>query len=327
MIAQKMSYRIRLAWYRNLFALGLGGNLHRNRPGRRLIIYHGIDEAGSTNYNARFISKDYLEKQLIYFKENFHVVNLEDYLAGASHPEKLTVSLTFDDGYRNNFKYVLPLLEKHEIPASFFITTVRAAGREALWPDMVDLKSHLTDHPVEIDKEEFTKNAKGEYTSNEGTLKQRCINEGVVYSLKAEQVFPMSTELENHPELDDYWQLMSEDEIKTMAESPWVTLGTHGLLHCSYTHIDRWFAYEEMKDSKRWLESITSNEIKAIAFPFGHYTRDNVNDAEELGYAHQLAVDYLHSEDSKDKRLADRFGINPYIDWNLQLAFLLRGRY
>ena len=30
-----------------VFATGLGERLHRNRPGGRIIVYHGVDAAGS----------------------------------------------------------------------------------------------------------------------------------------------------------------------------------------------------------------------------------------------------------------------------------------
>ncbi|RLE27583.1 MAG: hypothetical protein DRJ65_02395 [Acidobacteria bacterium] len=323
---RKLVYRARMLTYRARFALGLGHSLHRNRPGGRILIYHGIDRVGSTRFNSRFISQDCFRQHMTYFSEHCHVIPLDRYFAGERAPDRLTVSLTFDDGYRNNFELALPILQEFNVPATFFVTAIGALGKDHLWPDWVDLGTSLTKGPLELGGRTYRKNRHGQFASDQGTLNRWLINHPDPQSVAVDLVLP-SEEIRSKPELELYWRLMDQDDLHRLAASPLVTIGTHGLTHASFTAMGRDRARDEMQRSKAWLETVTQQEITALAFPFGHYTRGMLNDAEALGYRYQLAVDFAFAEDLSDDRIQARFGINPFIGWDLQLAAILRGRY
>ena len=68
-------------------------------------------------------SPDLFERHIEWLKERCHVTSLADLVSGAgTRTGKPLVAITFDDGYEDNHSYVLPLLAKHRIPATFFIT-------------------------------------------------------------------------------------------------------------------------------------------------------------------------------------------------------------
>lgn len=324
---KKAGYRFRMAKNEALFKTGLGGALHRNRPGKRMLIYHGLDTQGGSGFNTRFIHRDYFEEQLKYFKTHFHVVSIDEYFTEEAHPEKLTVCLTFDDGYANNYRYALPLLEQYELPATFFITTIQGAGRDILWPDFLDVCSHLNDSPVTIDGLEYSKGKRDEYWNDDINLKSFCHQQDISFLLMMMDAFPYTLNFKSQEELQDYWQLMTPEEIRTLAASPLVTLGTHGYFHTNLDQIDHYMAVEEMRASKEYLETLCDQQVKAIAYPNGGYTKALKDAAEELGYEQQLAVEYRLKEDQTDSRIESRFGINPFISWNNQLASILSGKY
>ena len=60
-----------------------------------------------------------------YFRNHFTVVPLSEQIAGASLGRNLggTLSITFDDGYRDNAEVAAPILRKLGLPATFFIVT------------------------------------------------------------------------------------------------------------------------------------------------------------------------------------------------------------
>ncbi|MEN8165078.1 MAG: polysaccharide deacetylase family protein, partial [Acidobacteriota bacterium] len=264
--------------YRARFALGLGRDLHRNRPGGRILIYHGIDTLGSTEFNSRFISQDNFRQQVAYFAEHCHVIPLDRYFAGERAPDRLTLALTFDDGYRNNLNLALPVLGKYNLPATVFVTTIRALGADHLWPDWLDLGTALVEDPLELGGQKYSKNRRGQLASKQGTLNRWLIDHPNPESAGLDSVLP-SELIRSRPDLDEYWRLLDEDDLKRLAASPLVTIAAHGVTHGSFKTMGRESARDEMRRSKTWLENTTGKQVTALAFPFGHYSRETLDDA------------------------------------------------
>jgi peptidoglycan/xylan/chitin deacetylase (PgdA/CDA1 family) len=78
-----------------------------------------IPEDGLTCGSAKF------ESFCKFFRRHFRVVHLAEQVAGCSAREDMggTLSITFDDGYRDNFEVAAPILRKLGLPATFFVTT------------------------------------------------------------------------------------------------------------------------------------------------------------------------------------------------------------
>ena len=49
-----------------------------------------------------------------------------------------SISITFDDGYRDNFEHAWPVLQRFQVPATFFVVTGKIGTTERLWWDEVD---------------------------------------------------------------------------------------------------------------------------------------------------------------------------------------------
>ena len=60
-----------------------------------------------------------------YFRSHFKVVPLAEQVAGCRDGRYMggTLSITFDDGYRDNFEVAAPILRRLDLPATFFVTT------------------------------------------------------------------------------------------------------------------------------------------------------------------------------------------------------------
>lgn len=81
----------------------------------------------SVNPSHKFSTSPYdFEEQMLFLKENYEVISLNDLNAPGFNPlmvDKVKVIITFDDGYEDNFLYAYPILKKYNLPAIIFITT------------------------------------------------------------------------------------------------------------------------------------------------------------------------------------------------------------
>ena len=95
-----------------------------------ILIYHHIrpiSEKDKESDKTFIVSPQKLEEQLKYLKDNnFQTIsfaNLANYFAGQfSLPEK-PIIISFDDGLENQYANALPLLQKYNFTATFFIFT------------------------------------------------------------------------------------------------------------------------------------------------------------------------------------------------------------
>lgn len=87
------------------------------------VAFHRINDAipedGLTHDSAKF------EAYCEFFRTHFRVVPLSEQVAGCSAGKDMggTLSITFDDGYRDNYEVAAPILRKLNLPATFFVTT------------------------------------------------------------------------------------------------------------------------------------------------------------------------------------------------------------
>jgi len=94
---------------------------HKNRP-MKAVMYHYVRPLGSSPKNFRFLSCGNFKRQLDWFRANGGFVSKHEfinYLTGGDIPKGYL--LTFDDGLRDHYDYVLPELLERKLWAMFFV--------------------------------------------------------------------------------------------------------------------------------------------------------------------------------------------------------------
>lgn len=301
----------------------------RHAKGARILIYHGICQRRPTLINSLFVKASTFETHLKFYRRYFNIVSLDDLYAGNYGDHRFTVCLTFDDGFANNHRYVLPLIEKYRIPVAFFVTAIRQAGYDVLWNDHLALLQRFGPRDITFNGVVYAKDRHRRYFSQaDGSgLREHLQNSG--FALKASFI-RQTSEPALHARAragSDYWLQMTEEEIKMLAAHPLVTIGCHGYYHNDLSRIAPADATDEMVYSRRYLKGLTGCNIDAIAFPYGSYTKEVVAAADAAGFHQLLAVDLQYPEDKDHARMRERMTINPYISVYKQMTAIIRGHY
>ena len=219
---------------------GLYNNFYSEARGSRILIYHGICQQDQTRFNPIFLTHKTFEQHLKFYKKHFNVVSLDDYYQQKFSDQKFNICLTFDDGFANNYKYVLPLLEQYQIPATFFVTAIRDAGCDILWNDFLGIISKYGPDQISFKDESYRKGIHNKYISTKTgiSLVERLRSGG--FAEKAEMMdilYPLAP-FKNNKHEKDYWQQMTTTQIKALSDSPFANIGAHGYFHNDLARID-----------------------------------------------------------------------------------------
>lgn len=307
--------------YRNLVApvvvsVGAERLLNRLSDHQHLILcYHGVSGTRNTLNNRHLLFSQF-EKHLVYLKKHFNVVPLNAMFSNpsVSRNKKKNIAITFDDGYRNNLTVALPILEKHQLPATFFIATEGLEERNYLmWPDIFDLlKFDKTHREYEFNGRTFVK--------LHGAVVCRSTGESITDAVKKmgrerddlirafRLTYAIDALLVNVPE--EIYSFMNKSDLVRFASSSYVDIGSHTHKHYNLANVDAPLADEELRRSKAILESILQKPVVSIAYPDGSYNDNVKNLADKAGYLYQLAVSYKNESDPKDQRILPRHGVS-----------------
>ncbi len=278
-----------------------------------ILMYHGIDRIGRNVFNSRHTGKDDFEIQLKFLQKNFNVISVSDFFQGKFSNNRPNIALTFDDGYLNNFTNALPLLEKYKTPASIYITGIQTTENPYLWADFLNIASIYVKKNIEIEGEIF-ENINGMFISRSSNLslfevvKNRKADYN--YKLSIYKAFKSEFKLESLKDADEYWKLVSVNEIKSLSKSNYVTIGSHGFYHNNLGKLKPDSVEFELLESKKYLENIIQKEVLELAYPDGSYSTESLNIADTIGYKYQLATEVYNFESEKnDRRILTRRGL------------------
>ena len=105
-----------------------------------VLMYHHVDRV--PEHAGTFVSPESFERQMEFLKvHHYRVISLSQLIHEMKEGRKIpprTVSITFDDGFLDNFRHAFPTLKKMDFPATLFMITSNI-GRED-WLGEEDLR-------------------------------------------------------------------------------------------------------------------------------------------------------------------------------------------
>ena len=310
--------------------LGFDESFFRNARGSRIVIYHGVCLNDHTRFNPIFIRLKTLEKHFQFYKKYFNVISINDFYRQKFSRDKFNICITFDDGYANNYKYVLYLLKKYQLPATFFITAIRNEDLDILWNDFLGMVQVYGPKMLNYKNQWFEKNRFNQYFSKQSGEKFVEMLRSGGFDVKQEMMnllYPLVPYRDSRPDNEDYWLQMTPQQIRQLSLSPLATIGSHGYYHNDLARINIDDAKQEMIRSRQYLEDITGRAVNSLAFPYGSYNGDVIGAAKDAGYSQLLCMDFHSPHDQNDPAIRERFTVNPFINTINQMRATVTQRY
>ncbi|MDB4984243.1 MAG: putative xylanase/chitin deacetilase [Patescibacteria group bacterium] len=153
-----------------------------------ILVYHSfgpmmLKKESKLQSHYRITSEDF-DKQMKYLSDNnYHPVTFAELVTSFRNntplPEKAVV-LSFDDGWKSQYQYALPILEKYKFKGTFFIiTNYQGYGAYMTWDDVIaldragmDIESH-TVHHVNLAKAKTPAQVASELADSKATLEAK----------------------------------------------------------------------------------------------------------------------------------------------------------
>jgi len=277
-----------------------------------VLMYHRIASPESDVWELAVDERNF-EQHLHFLKKRCNVVPLQ-YLADQINAGKLKkdcIAITFDDGYIDNFTAAKALLEKYNLPATFFITSGQIAADREFWWDELERIFLLTPQLpgyFEIDiagsAVKFDLTPEVNLTA-EIQLKHRSWKAASMSppTLRAQLYYKVWELLKPLPILEQeaYLQLirkwagltvtmradykvMSESELKLFSVNNLFTIGAHTVNHPALAYHDQEFQRAEIAENKKYLEELTGSLVSFLAYPYGNYNGYTLQTAVETGF-------------------------------------------
>ncbi len=265
---------------------------------RRLILtYHGISANKQFHINGRHIEAVQFEKHLKYFKKNFDVVSLET-ICGMTRlntwPRRHTIAITLDDGFLNNLQVALPLLEKYELPATFFCCSINLEDEDYIHPsDHFDLIRASNIDKVKIREKEFVNGKHHLINLDDGTTASEFINSLSYADWKSALIdlsrayppktLPISAD-------NEVYKLLNAEQLKQISSSSLASIGSHCHAHVNVKMLSEEEMKHQFQCSKILLEKCSGKHVNSIAYPYGYYNEKALEVAQEAGYEYSIGA-------------------------------------
>ena len=246
-----------------------------------------------------------LERGLATLAKFYHFVSMERAVAMLAGEEPLqpnSLVLTFDDGYRNNITHALPVLQRRNVPATFFLSTGNVERREPFWYDRLDFViQHLRkeQHIFFAGKKFFFRpNQEKISCATFNALRHRIKTDKRAYAETMLEVNQMINNLEekiacrlaNFFEKDHYTAIMTWEEA-SWAANQGVTIGSHTVDHSILDRLDEFAIREQLVMSKKAVEMHTGRQCPYFCYPNGNWNSKIVSLVRESGFIAATTTD------------------------------------
>lgn len=262
--------------------------------------------------HAICVSPGRFREHLEVIRARYNPIALADLLAALSDGRvpRLSVVVTFDDGYADNLLEAKPLLERYEVPATVFVTTGYVGlGREFWWDELErcllrpgtlpetlaltiegEADSWDLGDGTDYSEEEFQRNRGWNWRAHTyPSVRQRLFRElfqrlqPLQHEDRCSALQTLSSWADEGPLARATHQVLTPDELLHLADSDLIEIGAHSVTHPLLSELPPAERRKEISDSKTFLEDVLGTRVDSFAYPYG-VIADTVDAVRQAGF-------------------------------------------
>jgi len=255
-------------------AIGVWTSLERaQRRSWTVVCYHRVLPAAE---RARYFCPDLvvtpeaLHAHCAVYRQHYEVVTVAEGWRRTQRGEfgaKPLLSLSFDDGYRDNFLHAVPILEEHGLRGSFYVIAGLVGSTERPWYDRV--ANALPDRA----------NARAQVEA----LKQLPDSE------RRAAVEAIVAKAANSDTPADDNLIMDAAQLRVLAQRGH-ELGAHSMTHPILTRMEETALDAEIAGARRALSLAAGCDIAGFCYPNGNYTAGIAQAVATAGFDYALTT-------------------------------------
>ncbi len=286
------------------------------------------EDSDSRRYvqSGMVISPKVFAGQLEFLKRKFTIIPLETLAealkSGTAVPAK-ALALTVDDGWRDNYIYAFPIIKKHGVPLTIFLTADYIGGDRPLWfyrakkiiADSGVSRARLEQYLNRYDKagaRDVSRHSPiSDYAAGDkdpadwfiGRLKE--LKPSIIDSLLQEVAEDAGIA---ESELSGESMMMTWAELREMAAAG-VDFGSHGCTHRILTNLPKEEIEWELVESKNKIRENLGIEVKAFSYPNGDFDSLVLGMTARADYSYAVCT---HGKGGADIRESKSIGRGAY---------------
>ena len=264
---------------------------------RAILLYHRVASPDSDVHGLAVPPQEF-RAQMAHLRDRYRPMPLLEFADAAARNALPpgAVSVTFDDGYLDNYITASPILTDLGIPATFFVTSDQLDSTYHFWWD--DLEQSLLGAGTGTGTNVTVVLPEGARDFDVSTPALRRAAHDAIYDaivgapadLRDRAMKSVCAPNGSNAASSDA-RRMNGTEMASLARRPGHAIGAHTVRHLMLTRQPAGVRRQEIEECRRTLESLISGEVTAFAYPFGAHDTETRDAVRAAGFRVALACD------------------------------------
>lgn len=278
----------------------------------KILMYHRFMDDEDDGY---VLKKSDFESQILFFKKHFSFYTLEGYvdLSGSEKKRvKNPIILTVDDGYLNFYRYALPILRKHSIPATMFIPFDFVENGGWLWQDkniyiIRNARNDFYTFKWRGSTLNISKKSLSDLFKSLWLIYGTCIPLGVAEKEEFSEKLALQLDVVIPPKPVDEFAPLTWEQVREMKEEG-ISIGSHGMTHQILTELSEEESLYEICESKKMLEYRLGHEVRSFCYPSGYFNQRIIEQIKACKYKSAVTTKRGSGRDLNEMYTLKRIG-------------------